>query len=578
MFNFFKKKKRFYSDIDPDEIFLDSENLSSLDTQQLEGKIERPISKKTIYLLFGSFIFVCLIFSVKLHALQIKEGDSFLSRSRNNSLSQKILFSDRGVIYDRNLVELSWNESVEELGDSEDVFSEEKQLSFPLRAYIEEPGFGHVLGYVGYPEKDSKGFYWQKEFIGKAGIESAYNESLNGRNGLKLIEHDVQGNITSENTVEAPIDGENIILTIDADLQKILYSSIKDLTESNNFIAGSAAVMDIDTGELLALTSYPEYSPEILSLGEDSSVINNYLTDSDRPFLNRAISSYAPGSIVKPYFALAALYEGIIDPDEWLVSNGQIVIPNPFNPENPTIFKDNHVHGMVDMRKAIAVSANTYFYEIGGGFNGRKGLGIARLEKYMREFGFGNLTGFDTLGAEAIGVIPSPEWKKKTFADGTWRVGDTYNSSIGQYGFQLTPIQALRGVATIASRGIVVDPHIVAQDTPEKINAVATHFEDYQYTVVHEGMRQAVTDGTSSFFDLSYVAVAAKTGTAQVGAGNKYSHSWSTGFFPYEDPKYAFVVFMERAPKGFTLSANYVMRAAFNWMHESRPEYLNLSI
>ena len=562
MFNFLKRQKRFYREIVSNDIFLDSQNISSLDKQQFEGKIEKPIPKKSIYFLFVSFVFVSLIFAVKLQALQIQEGDSYLEKSRNNSLSQTILFADRGVIYDRNLVELAWNES---LGDEE---------TFPLRAYIDKPGFGHVLGYVGYPEKDSKGYYWQKEFIGKAGIESAYDEKLNGRNGLKLIEHTVRGEITSENKVEAPIDGENIVLTIDSDLQEVLYNAIVSLTESNKFVAGAAAVMDIETGELMALTSYPEYDPEILSLGEDTAAINGYLQNSNKSFLNRALASYAPGSIVKPYLAVAALYEDIIDPDEWLVSNGQIVIPNPYDPSNPTIFKDNHVHGMVDMRKAIAVSANTYFYEIGGGFNGRTGLGISRIEKYMREFGFGAETGFDTLGAEAVGVIPSPEWKKKNFAEGAWRLGDTYNSSIGQYGFQFTPIQALKGVATIASKGLVVTPHIIKDEAQNHADRIETPFTDDQWKVVHEGMRQTVTDGTSSFFNLPYVKVAAKTGTAQVGSGNKFNHSWATGFFPYDNPKYAFVVFMERAPRGFLLSANAVMRDAFNWMHINRPEYL----
>ncbi len=576
MFNFLKKKKRFYSDIDPDDIFLDSENLSGLDSQQFEGKIEKPIPKQSIYILFGVFFLVSLIFSIKLHALQIKDGESFLSRSRNNSLAQYILFADRGVIYDRNYKELAWNES--QIEDPECLEAENKLSdcgdTFPLRKYTDNPGFGHVLGYVGYPEKDSKGFYWQKEFIGKAGIESAYNTLLNGRNGLKLIEHDVLGNVQSENTVESPVDGENIILTIDGDLQTVLNQSIEDLIESNKFIAGSAAIMDIYTGELLALTSYPEYDSEILSLGEDTETINRYLSNSNKPFLNRSIAAYAPGSIIKPYLALAAQFEDVIDPNEWLVSNGELVLPNPFDPENPTIFKDNKVHGMVDMRKALAVSANTYFYEIGGGFKGREGLGITKIGEYMREFGFASPTGFDTLGIEAIGVIPSPKWKTENFADGTWRVGDTYNSSIGQYGFQMTPIQALRGVATVASKGIVASPHIVSTNEAVIQRKIDKSFSDEQYKVVHEGMRQAVTDGTSSFFDLSYVGVAAKTGTAQVGSGNKFNHSWSTGFFPYENPRYAFVVFMERAPKGFNLSANFVMREAFVWMHENRPEYL----
>jgi penicillin-binding protein 2 len=198
MFNFFRKRNKVYKDIDPDDIFLDSANLSSLDTQQFEGRLEKPISKKTINALLGFFVLVVLVFGFKLHALQIVEGEDFLSKSRNNSLDQKILFADRGVIYDRNLNLLAWNEY-------------EEGEEFPRRVYSEKDGFSHVLGYVGYPEKDSKGFYWQKEFVGKAGIESYFNKSLNGRNGLKLIERDVQGNVISENTVEAPVDGENVM-------------------------------------------------------------------------------------------------------------------------------------------------------------------------------------------------------------------------------------------------------------------------------------------------------------------------------------------------------------------------------
>jgi penicillin-binding protein 2 len=561
MFNFFRKRNKVYKDIDPDDIFLDSANLSSLDTQQFEGRLEKPISKKTINALLGFFVLVVLVFSFKLHALQIVEGEDFLSKSRNNSLDQKILFADRGVIYDRNLNLLAWNEY-------------EEGEEFPRRAYSEKDGFSHVLGYVGYPEKDSKGFYWQKEFVGKAGIESYFNKSLNGRNGLKLIERDVQGNVISENTVEAPVDGENVILTIDAELQNALYEAMKELSRTNDYVGGTSMIMDIYTGELLALTNYPEYDSEIISLGEDADIINGYFSDPRKPFLNRAISAFAPGSIVKPYLALAALYEDIIGPDVWLESNGQLVVPNPFDPDNPTIFKDNKVHGRVDMRRAIAVSANTYFYEIGGGFNGREGLGISRIEKYMREFGFGEKVGFGFLGGEAEGNIPSPAWKKRTFADGTWRLGDTYNSSIGQYGFQLTPLQALRAVASLASRGVVVSPTIISSTESQIDGYIDTSFEDSQYQVVHEGMRQAVTDGTSSFFDLSYVKVAAKTGTAQTGIANQYSNSWSTGFFPYDDPQYAFVVMMEKAPKDFTLSANFVMREAFTWMRENRPEYL----
>jgi penicillin-binding protein 2 len=561
MFSFFRKKRKLTRHIDADEILLDSENLSSLDTQQFEGRIEKPISKKTLNFLFSSFIVISLVFAYQLTSLQIAEGESYLQKSRNNSLSQRIIFSDRGVIYDRYKKELAWNTA------------SEKDDDFPIRSYIDDAGFGHVLGYVGYPEKDSKGFYWQKEFIGKGGIEKEFNESLNGRNGLELIERNVQGEIQSENTVEAATDGENITLTIDAELQAKLHESIVDLTERSGFAGGAGLVMDIHTGELLAMTSYPEYDPEILSLGEDRAKINSYISNNNKAFLNRTLVPYTPGSIVKPYLALAALKEGIIDPNEWLVSNGQIVIPNPYDPDNPSIFKDNDVHGMVDMRKAIAVSANTYFYEIGGGFNGREGLGISRIEKYIREFGFGKETGF-VLEGEEDGIIPNPEWKKKVFADGTWRLGDTYNSSIGQYGFQLTPIQALQAVASVANKGELVTPQIIMDAQPEK-EMLPTTFTMSDYRIIHEGMRQTVTDGTAQLLNVSGVEAAAKTGTAQTGSGNKFSHSWTTGFFPYENPKYAFVVFMEKAPRGFQLSSNFAMRQTLLWMVENRPEYVN---
>ena len=191
--------------------------------------------------------------------------------------------------------------------------------------------------------------------------------------------------------------------------------------------------------------------------GKDEVKIGSYYKDTSNPFLNRVISGlYAPGSIVKPFLAFAALEEKVISPEKEIISTGQILVLNPYNPDKPSIFKDWKAHGAVDMKRAIAVSSDVYFYEIGGGFGSQKGLGIDRIKKYLEIFGFTKKTGFD-FQKEATGVIPDPAWKEKTFNGEIWRIGDTYNTAIGQYGLQITPIQAVTAVAALANGGQVGD-------------------------------------------------------------------------------------------------------------------------
>jgi penicillin-binding protein 2 len=563
MFRLFKIKSKRQVEIYPEDIFLDSANLSGFDSQQFEGRIERPISKQSIMYLSIFFALVGVIFLWKLQVLQIREGQAFFEKSENNSLYHQVLFADRGIIYDRNNVELAWNSA-----STDDE-------TFPDRVYYSRPGFGHVLGYVGYPEKDSKGYYWQTEFIGKEGIEKKFNEVLNGENGLRLIEKNVMGEVMSENMVDQPKEGENIILTVDAGVQEAMYNAITELSKTSGFRGGAGIIMNIHTGELLSITSFPEYDPAIISKGTNQDVINQYVNDPRKPFLDRFSNLYAPGSVMKIYFALGALEENIINPDEWLPSNGQISIPNPYDRSNPTIFKDSHVHGPVDMRRAIAVSSNTYFYEIGGGYNGRTGLGIDRLGKYAKLFGLAEEVPLD-FTSDKDGVIPGIEWKKKNFAEGVWRVGDTYNSSIGQYGWQVTPLQLVRAVSAVANRGLLVNPHITFSGTEPNVLRRVDGVSDESYQVVQEGMRQTVTEGTGQLMNLPFVNVAAKTGTAQVGAGNTHTNSWVSGFFPYENPEYAFVVLMDYGPKNFQFSSAFVVREVLTWMRDNRPEYLGL--
>jgi penicillin-binding protein 2 len=558
--------KRIKRNIDPDEIFLDSKNLPNFNTQQFEGRLEKTIPKSSIFAVGLFFLGVAVIFSWQIINLQIIKGEAYFKKSENNTLTKKPIFAERGLIYDRNGTLLSWNTWAKE-----DI----NKLSSPERSYYKEPGFGLLLGYVSAPAKDSSGYYWQDNFIGKDGVEKFFNDRLTGVNGVRITEIDVGGVVQSENMILPPVAGENINLSIDARIQKKMFNSISQMAENSSFQGGGGAIMDIKTGELLAMTSFPEYNGDILSKGDDTKMINSYFSDKRKVFLNRVVSGlYSPGSIIKPFLGYGALVENVIDPFKVIFSNGSISIPNPYFPDKKSIFKDHGVFGYVDMKKAIAVSSDVYFYEIGGGFENQKGLGIINIDKYSKIFGIGEKTGIN-LGGEKDGNIPTPEWKTKTFKGDPWRVGDTYNTSIGQYGFQVTPIQMVRAAAGIANMGTIYTPHITLADKNFESQVTTIPVDEEKMKVIHEGMRQAVTEGTCLALNLPNIKVAAKSGTAQVGLGNTNTNSWIVGFFPYENPRYSFALVMERGPKAASGNATRVMSQVIDYMNVYTHEYLD---
>jgi penicillin-binding protein 2 len=559
--------KRIKKDIDPDEIFLDSKNLPNFNQQQFEGRLEKAIPKRSIFFLELFFIGIAFIFVWQTINLQIIKGEAYFKKSENNTLMRQPIFADRGLIYDRKEVILAWN-----TWDSEDI----NKMSSPERSYISSPGFGLLLGYVSVPAKDGSGRYWQDNFIGKDGVEEYFNERLTGVNGMRIIETDVSGEIQSDNTILKPVAGENIKLSVDSRIQDKMAESISTMAKNVGFQGGAGAIMDIKTGELLAITSYPEYDGNILSKGKDVKTISGYFTDKRKVFLNRTVSGlYSPGSIVKPFLGYAALIENVISPLKLILSNGSISIPNPYFPEKKSVFKDHGTFGYVDMRKAIAVSSDVYFYEIGGGFESQKGLGIVNIDKYSKIFGIGEKTGIN-LDGEKEGNIPTPEWKTKTFKGEPWRVGDTYNTAIGQYGFQVTPIQMVRAVGGIANMGVMQTPHVTLQDEEFQSKEITIPVDREKMQVIHEGMRMAVTEGTCTALNLPSTPVAAKSGTAQVGLGNTNTNSWIIGFFPYENPKYSFALVMERGPKEASGNATRVMSEVIDYMKIYTPEYFDL--
>ncbi len=547
--------RRVNREIEPDEIFLDSANLPRFDTHQLEGRIERPIGKWSVTALALVFLVASVGFGTKLYALQVRDGATYTALSEGNRLRHSLIFAERGVIYDRNQVELAWNEP---------------GADFPLRRYASIPGIAHVVGYLGYPLADSSGRYYRERYEGRAGAEKSLDAELAGVNGLKIVETDAHGGVQSESVLKPPENGRNVSLSIDSRLSKVFYESIAQVSESVGFSGGTGIMMDVRTGEIIALASYPEFNSSLMVNG-GAADIQRALSDVREPFLNRSVSGlYTPGSIVKLFIAAGALEERVVSPEKKILSTGALSLPNPFDPERPSIFKDWRAHGWVDLRHALAVSSNVYFFQVGGGYENQRGLGIAGIERSVRAFGIGEKTGVD-LSGEEIGTVPNPAWKRGNFEDGTWRIGDTYNTAIGQYGFQVTPVSIVRAVAAIANDGILLTPTIRLGGVAvvERVPISPENLE-----IVREGMRLAVTEGTARALNLPGLAVAGKTGTAELGYTKQFVNSWSIGFFPYERPAYAFAFLMEHGPVQNLTGASAVASKVFSWMLANTPEYV----
>ena len=533
--------KHKQDNIEVDEIFLDSANLPGYDRENLEGTLENPIRKSFFLWLGWIFLIFGIIFAGKVSFLQIVRGAEFRERASKNYLKVITEYSARGLIYDRDGKALVKN----------------IVLDGKLRRVYPSAGFLHVLG-----------------FKNESGLEASYDEILRGVQTKKAEEIDANGNSISSGILEKGKPGKNIQTTLSSDLQtkfaEIIFSTIKE----RGFLGGAGIILNPADGEILALVSEPEFDPNILIFNPTEESVNKLLKDPGKPFFNRAVSGlYPPGSIVKPALAIAALVENIISPNKKILSTGSISLPNPYNPIKPNVFLDWKAHGWVDMKEALAVSSDVYFYEIGGGYQDQKGLGPWNIKKYLAMFGFSSLSGID-LGGEARGHIPDPDEKQ----DGRdWTIGDTYNISIGQGDILVTPLQAAVYAMALANKGDMSYPHIVKAildqdksivekfDYPpkQKINISSEVFD-----VARAGMRQAVLTGTAYGLAGLPVELAAKTGTAEIGDTDKV-HSWSIGFFPYENPKFAFAILMESGPRNNTIGATYVASQIIRWMADN---------
>lgn len=569
----FRHKRQTKQQVEFDQVLLDATNVSSLDEGRLEGRFELPITRRSIYFVGLFFVVVAAGFGYSIFALQVVAGEEYREISETNISNRGTVIAERGVIYDRNEQPLVWNE-----------FDVTNEYSFATRAYTDYIGLGQLLGYVSYPQTDSKGLFWRTDYVGRNGVEGRHNQVLSGKNGERVVEVDALQNVVGEHVLDRPQPGQPVRLSVDGPLSQAMYEIIATSSAQAKFRSGAAVIMDVHTGEIIAMTSFPSYDPQVMADGDPADMIAKWSQDERYPFLNKVVGGvYTPGSIVKPFVSYAALVEDVVTPEQVIVSNGTLRIPNPYNPDQPSRFTDWRAHGSMTLREAIAFSSNIYMYIIAGGLppvaapqagldQAMGGLGITRLAEHFRAFGLGEKTGI-ALDNEQAGTVPDPAWKEAAFDD-DWRLGDTYLTSIGQFGFQTTPLQMARAYAALANGGDLVTPHVLRG---EQGDIQALELDQAALQVVQEGMRMAVNydGGTARSLERSDIAIAAKSGTAEVGSGNAYVNSWAAGYWPYESPQYSFVLLMERAPRSNTLGATTVMGQVFDWMASNTPQYLD---
>ncbi len=443
------------------------------------------------------------------------------------------------------------------------------------REYPEGSAFSHILGYTGAVSKsdlgsENKSFFGLNDIVGKTGLEATYDDFLRGQNGRTVNYRNARGEVIEKKLFTEPERGESVYSSIDAELQKYFFSRLQTQIKNLGSKAGVGIVMNPQNGSVLALVNVPSY--------DNNEILVEDLSSSSRPLFNRAISgSYTPGSTIKIIDAFAALKEKIISPDDKIFSAGYIEIPNPYHPDQPSRFPDWKAHGWVDMYSAIARSSNVYFYEIGGGYEGLKGLGLDRLKKYWRIFGLGEKTGID-LPAEASGSLPDMETKEKLSGE-PWRIGDTYNVSIGQGDLTITPIQLLSYVSAFGNKGKIYRPRliekIVGRDgkTDKEIDPQITidlSTDGDLFEVVRRGMVDTVEKsyGTAHMLADLPISSAGKTGSSQVENKTKIN-AFFVGFAPKEDPEIAILVLVEDAREG-SMNAVPVARDVLEWYYYHR--------
>ena len=441
-----------------------------------------------------------------------------------------------------------------------------------MRFNLSGPIFSHVLGYVGQISleeiEDSINFSYPLSFqIGKSGVEKSYEEQMRGGVGYKTIEVDVHGKEIRELTRVIPKKGSDIYLTLDKDLQELARNELAGRK-------GAIVALDPNTGFIKALVSGPDFNPNIFNKTEigDLDIIFN---DLESPLFNRAISgSYPPASTIKPFIGLLGLKEGEIDWNTTIEDEGFFQL----NEEGRKYrgWKEEG-HGQVNLAKSIIESSDVFFYQLA------TQLTVDRIATFLKEFGFGLKSGVD-LYAEAEGILPDRKWKLGAIGE-SWFVGDTVNMGIGQGYISSTPLQLALAVSSIATRGKIYKPKVVAEvneDLIEKeIFLEIDSIKESDWEKLESSMVSVISDWRGTAFNLNEIAknkIAGKTGTAQIKSltdeeltvkeeyedirqeVSNRDHALFVGYGPIPEPKLTVVVIVENGESGSAIAAPIAQR------------------
>jgi penicillin-binding protein 2 len=452
------------------------------------------------------------------------------------------------------------------------------------RYYPEKEILSHILGYTGtvsFEDLDRLDYVLPTDVIGRSGLERRYDKYLIGEHGEIVWEVDAIGRTISKEgyTIKEPLSGKNLYLSLDLEIQRKLYEVIQEGVSEYNAQGGAAVIQDPNTGEIIAIVSYPSYDNNLFVGGISSTQYSGLLNDPGNPLLNRSIAAQMPpGSTFKTIVAIAGLDAGAI------TKNTKYVSRRGYTFSSGAPFQDyrNMAYGVLDLIDAIAVSSNIYFCEL------IRNWDMNELVPYLEKFGIGSYTGIDIPG-EAPGRLPSPENKialantTSPWLDPVWYPeGDSCNSVIGQGIALTTPLQMANWTSAIANEGTLHTPHVAEYFLDEEGNRETLEYEPIYTNIaskdaiktVKEGMWSAVNGPRATIRTLAgtKVEVAAKTGTAEFGVLSKdgvyeSTHAWATSFFPYDNPKYTLTIFLEDG--GESLNAVRLARQMVEWMIEN---------
>jgi len=494
----------------------------------------------------------------------------------------------------------------------------------------------NIIGFLGPISSIEEGYYTERGFvtnrdkIGYAGLERFFESILSGKPGKRVVEVDVAGRIIRDAVpVISSLPGQNIYTTLDTRLQQAVESILlHEIGGWNAYLgelritSGVVIAMDPQTGEILAMVSYPTYENNRMARIIPAYYYQQLNLDVRNPLVNQAVGAELPaGSVFKITTAVGALNEGVVTPEQVLTTPSEIQLANKYTPNDPGNSKTyvdwkDEGFGKLDFIGGISNSSNVYFYQLGGGDAEElgtgipnevpEGLGICRLGTYARALGYGDYLGVE-LPDEADGIVPDPKWKRIAHGE-NWSTGDTYITSVGQGFVTATPLQILTSAATIANNGMLMQPTLIERITnaegeivqafePEmkwditqdpvidvysaptsaggceaKLTGETTTVEPWVVEKVQEGMRAAVTGGTlEDVFDNIGIAVAGKTGTAEYCdtyanekglciPGSWPSHAWTLAYAPYDNPEIAVVAFAYNGGEGASVAGPIVRR------------------